>query len=867
MTEPQEHNHTFSWPEALRQMTARYENLVKALSILRKMDEFDDPEAHLPDIFSRILEVVALGLNAENCSLMLLDEETQMLQLRAACSPLEDESRSFRDPEAWSGRKFRLGEGIVGQVAEKGEARRVDDVREKENFVPLLESPVQIRSLICYPLIVDNHTIGVLNLSHSRPAFFSAESENILTLITQRAARIFATHTLRQQIREKEEHYRLVAENAGDGIMVFEPGGALISVNPAMRRITGITSGEIGSVDDFKSGVHPGDRPGLETHWQAVMDTGEAGSLEYRYTDRSGNLHNLEQHSSPMYHGSSELRGIAVIVRDVTARKAAEEELNRYRQHLEEMVEERSAELRRANEELSREINERKHAEISLRRLATIIEQGAEIVVITDPDGVIEYVNPAFEKTTGYTRDETRGQTCRILKSGKQSAEFYHDLWQTIAAGQTWHGQMANRDKAGAIFHEAAIISPLRDFEGHIVNYVKMARDVTRERELQEHLRQSQKLEAIGALAGGIAHDFNNILYAVLGYTRLAMDGLPSESATRPFLEEVVKAGKRARDLVEQILTFGRRGEHSREAVYCQPAIRESLKLLRSTLPATIEIHTAIGNDAGPVYADPTHIHQIVMNLCTNAWHAMREKGGRLTVALRQHQPDPLLVENHPDLENRDYVILSVSDTGHGIGKETMSRIFEPYFSTKEVGEGIGLGLATVHGIVKDMHGAVLVTSEPGEGAAFDVYLPLHDRLPETKEEEEAGHPLPEGNEHILFVDDETMIANVGAIALKRLGYAVTVVTDSGEAFSIFREAPDTFDVVITDQTMPGLTGIQLARHMLAIRPDMPVILCTGYSEMVDRKSAEKAGIRQYLKKPCIDRELAEAIRHVLRKK
>jgi PAS domain S-box-containing protein len=393
-------------------------------------------------------------------------------------------------------------------------------------------------------------------------------------------------------------------------------------------------------------------------------------------------------------------------------------------------------------------------------------------------------------------------------------------------------------------------------------------RKTEQERErLEAHLHRAQKLEAIGTLAGGIAHDFNNILGAILGYTEMARDSIPEDSIPHQDLEQVLKAAHRARDLVRQILSFSRQGEdQARKTVEIAPIVKEALKLLRSTLPSTIELHQNIAAYPLMVSGDSTQLHQIVVNLCTNAAHAMREKGGVLDVNLGEVQLDAAAVSNYKDLQPGSYVRLTVSDTGHGMDADTLERIFDPYFTTKEVGEGSGLGLAVVHGIVRRHEGGIYVQSEPGQGTTFEILFPMTERSQRLQTDTDS-QPIRGGGERVLFVDDEEPLATLGERMLHRLGYRVTMKMSSLEAIELFRKDPGSFDLVITDYTMPKRTGIDLAREFLEIRPGIPIILCTGYSEMVSEETVKAAGVRAFLMKPLGLGTLAQTIRKVFDEK
>ena len=388
-----------------------------------------------------------------------------------------------------------------------------------------------------------------------------------------------------------------------------------------------------------------------------------------------------------------------------------------------------------------------------------------------------------------------------------------------------------------------------------------IARDITKQKFLERSLMQSQKMEAIGTLAGGIAHDFNNILFSIIGYSELSLDDLEENSPVRNNLHEILEAGKRAKDLVRQILTFSRQTEHELSPVQIDLIVKETLTLLRASLPTTIEIQKNIKTDAMAL-SDPTQIHQILMNLCINASHAMREKGGILAVDLESVEIDTDLSGKYPDLKAGPYIHMSVSDTGHGIAGEVLNRIFDPFFTTKTREHGTGLGLSVIHGIVKNFGGAIYAFSELGKGSIFKVFIPAIERR--IHPEQRTKTPIPKGTEHILFIDDEPALAKMGKQLLESLGYQVEMITKSSEALKLFRKKPDKFDLVITDMTMPNITGEKLAIELMNIRPDIPVILSSGFNYNIDEKKAMALGIRAFISKPVLKQEIAKTIRNVL---
>jgi len=387
---------------------------------------------------------------------------------------------------------------------------------------------------------------------------------------------------------------------------------------------------------------------------------------------------------------------------------------------------------------------------------------------------------------------------------------------------------------------------------------------VERTKDLEDahkHLQQAQKMEAIGTLAGGIAHDFNNILSAIIGYADLAKMKLEPENDAMEDFHQIYQAGTRAKNLVGQILAFSRQGDQEFLLMMVHPVAREALKLLRSSIPTTIGLKQEI-HKCGTILGDATQIHQVIMNLCTNAYHAMGEEDGALEVGLYDVDLGEDDVEPYPELTPGPYVNLTVKDTGSGISPSVIERIFEPYFTTKEKGLGTGMGLSVVHGIVTSHGGAIKAESEPGKGSTFSIYLP-RVKL-ETEESVNSDKPLPKGNERILFIDDELPLVKLGKHILERLGYEAETMTDSLGALDLFRKDPDKFDLVITDMSMPNMSGKKLARELMAIRPDIPVIICTGYSKLMDEDSARDLGIKAFIMKPLVLRDLANTIREVL---
>ena len=536
-----------------------------------------------------------------------------------------------------------------------------------------------------------------------------------------------------------------------------------------------------------------------------------------------------------------------------------------WRRELESEVERRTQALQSANEALTGEIAERRRAESKLRQSETRYRQLFDtilhgfILVEVEPaaDGTPKYrireINPAFETLSERSADQWTGKTLREAFP-EEDGDWHQRLADVATSGQSvrFETYLASMDRHLDIV--AFLPRPGR--------VALLLADLTPGKRLEAQLRQAQKMESIGTLAGGIAHDFNNILFPIMGYAEMAREELPDQSAPSTYIGEILRATGRARDLVQQILTFSRQTEQETRPLQVQPILKEALHLLRASIPANIDIRRHIDAHCGPVMGDPSQIHQIVMNLCTNAYHAMQPDGGRLGIRLEEVSISPEDAEYDEALSAGRYVRLTVSDTGGGIPPADLERIFEPYYTTKEQGKGTGLGLSVVHGIARQSGGTVTVYSEAGKGATFHVYLPL---IPaEADETERPPQPLPTGNERILVVDDEAPITGMLEQMLTRLGYQVSVQTDSQEALGLFQREPDRFDLVLTDMTMPNLSGVQLTRALLDVRPDLPVVLCTGFSETVSEEEARAAGVRAYLMKPVVRSQLARAIRRAL---
>ncbi len=518
---------------------------------------------------------------------------------------------------------------------------------------------------------------------------------------------------------------------------------------------------------------------------------------------------------------------------------------------------------------LAEDISEKVKVQEKLLQLTNAIEQSPISVIITDKDGNIEYVNPTFTQVSGYSAREVLGKNPRILKSGKNPEHVYKELWETITKGKIWQGQLINKKKDGTFFWEEVTVSPLLDKEGNIQHFLALKEDITERKKLEQEkenlerqLHQNQRLETIGTLAGGIAHDFNNILTPILGYAEMIKMAVKHDHGLSSKAEQIIKASLRARELVQQILTFSRQIDHQAKPVYLQTIINEAAHLIRASIPSTIKLRKDIDKSCPPVLADPAQMHQVLMNLCTNAYQAMEKTGGELRIELKEVKIDQASLKMHPSLRQGDYVCLTVADTGIGMDKWVLDRIFEPFFTTKGVGKGTGLGLSVVHGIIKNYKGDISVYSEKNKGTVFKVYLPVA-HIGDIKEKK-AIESIPKGHEQILLVDDEPNVLDLECQMLQFFGYKTTGLTESTKVLNVLEKNPGKYDLLITDLTMPNLTGMQLAELVRLRYPDLPIIMITGYSEELTEDIKEKFGIQAILMKPVVANKLATTVRQIL---
>ena len=686
-------------------------------------------------------------------------------------------------------------------------------------------------------------------------------------------------HRMEIRLRERERWLDTVLRSIGDAVIATDERGRVYFMNPVAENLSGCSFAEASG------------KPLNEILQLTNEMTGEAVADPVSRVIREGRVVGLANHTiliakdgtrraiddsaAPVVDENGRLTGVVMVFRDVTQRRTMENELERHREHLEELVTERT-------EDLWEEIAERSKAEGLLQQevdfRSTIIDNIAEGLCVWEaipewPHIRFSLWNDRMIEITGYAMEEINRKgwyECVYPDSDKrEKTKKRSDL---TLAGQPLKSDeqeitCADGEKRTILLSASTIEVP----EGK-PQVLWLMRDITQHKQaeqerdrLESQLRQAQKMEAIGTLAGGIAHDFNNILGAIIGYSELIeMFEIPDDSDIQESLEQVLKSAYRAKDLVSQILTFSRQSDVETQPLLLAPLVKETLKFLRASLPSTIDIKRNIEGLPGAVEADPTQMQQVVMNLCTNAAQAMEDKGGILEIDLSAEYLDEETAVRFPDLSPGAYAKLSISDTGEGIPAEIWDRIFEPYYTTKTTGAGTGLGLAVTHGIIQQHHGTITFESKVGHGTTFHVMLPLEAKNLSENPDDAEGQ-VKGGKGRILLVDDEVSLVKFGEKALCQLGYDVDTETDSKKALERFMAEPNTYDLVITDQTMPHLTGLNLGRKIKAVRSDIPIILCTGFSASVTPKRLADVGIDLLIRKPISILQLSEAVHQLLK--
>ncbi len=510
-----------------------------------------------------------------------------------------------------------------------------------------------------------------------------------------------------------------------------------------------------------------------------------------------------------------------------------------------------------------RDITESKESDDERMRLISAIEQVAEAVVITDVHGKIEYVNPAFEMITGYTLDETLGKNPRMLKSGLQDHAFYENLWSTLLSGNTWSGRFVNRKKDGTLISEDQVISPIRNEIGDVVNYVAVARDVTKELELEEQFHQAQKMESVGQLAGGVAHDINNMLSVIIGYAEMAQMGLSQDEFPYSELTEIQKAADRSANITKQLLAFARRQTVSPKVLDLNSVVVSTLRMLRRLIGEDVELIWKPGLDLWNIKIDPSQIDQMLANLCINARDAISD-GGCITIETKNATLDEAFCLDNVGSTTGDFVRVSIRDDGCGMDSSVLEHIFEPFYTTKEVGVGTGLGLATVYGVVKQNDGFIYATSKPDEGTTFTVYLPRYESTVDEKRGDVAVKTPRGRGETILLVEDEPSVLELGELMLRKLGYEVLATNQPDEALQLFRQHLDRIQLLITDVVMPVMDGQRLLEQIQSIKPGLRCLYMSGYpADVIAKRGILDEGL-SFMQKPFDMKALASKVREIL---
>ena len=767
-------------------------------------------------------------------------------------------------------RRAKLLEGPEGRallgLAAHVEAPTIWSVLDEAEPTTSLLRSLEHGATLVLPLLSGNERVGALlalglmdrSYAESLMQVQSALS-GMIAIIIKNSLLIEESRQRTRELQDREEQYRQMFNDHSAIMLLIDPhSGSVVEANPAAAKFYGRP------VEEFDAMfVHDIDTRSAEQvrQWRNEVLKGKRVCDFARHRLASGESRDVEVHAVSIQVKGRTL--LYLIIHDITSRVQAEQEVERHRAQLEDMVEARTFELAQANRELRSEIEARRRLEQERTRLAMAIEQSAEDIVITDTEGTIQYVNPAFEKITGFPRSEAVGENPRILKSGKQPESFYRDLWDTILRGDVWRDRIVNKRKDGGLITEDCTISPIRDENGTISHFVAVRRDVTYQVELEAQLRQSHRMEAIGQLAGGVAHDFNNILQAMLGYGKFLLDRLDADSLEHEFAQEVHQAAERAAGLTRQLLAFSRRQVLERRDLEANDLIQNLLKMIGRLLGEHIDLSFRPAPKPLFVHADAGQLEQVLLNLCVNARDAMPD-GGRLTIKIQDVALDDDYCEAHAWAKPGKYVMVLVSDTGCGMDTATKERAFEPFFTTKGLGQGTGLGLATVYGIVKQHDGLIDIHSEPGQGTTFKIYLSeLLSRSEDagnTKREKPAG-----GRENILLAEDDETVRRVTARILESAGYFVIQARNGEEAMELIRHVHEEIDLLLSDVVMPKGGGMEVVDLFRQLEPAGGALLMSGYSTGNFGTSDLEARRIGFIQKPCTVDALLRKIRELLR--
>ncbi len=824
----------------------------------------------LPESIHRILEVLKQGTGFDAIGIRLKEGEDFPFYVQRGFpdtfllnenSLLEytDDGTICRDKEGKAQLACACGFVISGKVDPtkpfftQGGSFWVNDSRSLLDIPPETDPRFHPRNQCVYngyssfaliPIRIKEEVIGLVHFSNKQKGCFSRNSVELLEGIASHIGEALLRKRAEAALQEQRKRLTDIIDFLPDATFAVDREGRIIIWNKAIEKMTGLSATDMVGKGEYAYSVpfHGETRPQLI---DLIFEDNEDVILLYPHILREEEtlttevfckaLFNGKQgawvfaKASPLHDHSGNIIGAIESIRDITDKKFTEEKLRK-----------------------------------NVAWFKALFNATSDSVILVRPDGTILDLNENAALRRTLCAGAMRGQNIFDFLPG-ESVEMRRKAIDQIL----YERRLVQYDEAREEKFYRIRLFPILDNQGEVIQVASFSRDITEskktegeKKKLQAQLIQSQKMEAIGTLAGGIAHDFNNILGAILGYAEMAREMTSHDPIVSKFLDRINEAGNRASDLVKQILAFSRQVESKRFSLIPSQIIQEAIKLLRPSLPSTILIKQNIDVSAWPIIADPTQVHQILINLCTNAFHAMEKTGGALEITVKNKELSALDVQHIPDTQPRKFVELSVSDTGHGISSEIRDRIFDPFFTTKGVGKGTGMGLSIVHGIIMSHEGFVTCESEVGKGTVFRVYFPAFECVePEHVEQIEIA---PFGIERILLVDDEEILVELGTLMLEQLGYKVTGRTNSLDALMTFQNQPDLFDAVITDQTMPGLTGSDLALKILQIRPSMPIILSTGYSNLISEEKAGLLGIKGFAMKPLVKKEIASLLRKLL---
>lgn len=789
--------------------------------------------AGLPEVLERLCLLMEQQSLDALCSILLLDETDGKLRSGAAPSLPQDYAHAL------DGLMVGEGQGSCGTAVARGKQVIVHDIAEDPLWTDFRDLALKhgIRACWSTPFFSQKgKVLGTFAISHKVPCSPTLYHQQLIQTATHLAGIAIERKQAEKELLESEERFRVLYEENPSMYFIVDVDGTVLSVNTYGARQLGYSVEELVG-QPVLNVFYPDDKTAVTEQLKSCFDKPEQVShWEFRKVRKDGKVLWVRE-AVRVIKDFGGKQVVFVVCEDITVHKQTEEAL------------------------LDAEIRSR-----------TLLEGSPVCNKIIDLDSRLQYMSAAGIKRLKIPDIES-------FYGCAYPPDFFPESTRTLLIEHLERAKIGeissvecpalDMEGGGVWYHTT--FTPARDDDDRIKYIIVSSVDITERKhaeeeknKLEEQLRRSQKLETIGTLAGGIAHDFNNILTPIMGYTEMAMLDLPSNGPLREDLEQILKGAIRAKDLVEQILLFSRKIEKERQPLSLHVIVKEALKLLRPSIPAMVEIRHRIDTACEKILADASQMHQVIVNLCTNAWQAMAAKGGVLTIELKQVEVDAATAKLHLNLHEAEYVRLSVIDTGSGMDDKTLDRIFEPFFSTKAVDKGTGMGLAVVHGIVRSHHGDILVYSEQGKGTTFQVYLPTAQAGGRAAEKKPGA--LARGRESILVADDDDTVAKVVQRMLKHLGYDVDVRNSGLEALKAVRQQPDKYDLVISDLTMPNLTGLELSEQLRKVRSELSIIIMTGYGDILTKTTQETYGIKNVIGKPVVMHELASAIRVVLDK-